>query len=254
MSWVYTALIMVAAALASPVRVGPGVYRPLYPPSPAEAEIQVDPFLLDATPVTNADFLGFVLSHPEWRRDQAAALFRDDAYLSHWAGAVTLGSAVDGRQPVTRVSWFAARAYCEAQGARLPLEAEWELAAMASESQADASHDPAFLAKILAWYGTPNDGPLAAVGQGPANVWGVYDLHGLVWEWIEDYNSALINVDNRQNGGTDKTAFCGAAAYSAKDKEDYAAFMRVAFRSSLEGRYTARNLGFRCARDLGGTP
>lgn len=234
--------------------VGPGVYRPLYPTSEAEAEIPVPAFRLDHEPVTNAEFLAFVRQHPEWQRDRIPKLYTDDGYLTHWQGPTTLGPGARPDQPVTRVSWFAARAYCAAQGKRLPDEAEWELAAAASETRPDGNKDPEFLAKILQWYASPGGDLLAGVGQGAPNYWGVSDLHGLVWEWIEDYNSALIAVDNRQDGGTDKMQFCGASALSAKDKEDYAAFMRIAFRSSLEGRFTARNLGFRCADDLTGGP
>lgn len=240
---------LASSAAETPLaRVGPGVYRPLYPTSEAEAEIPVPAFLLDETAVTNADFLSFVAARPEWRRDRIPSLYADQGYLTHWAGPAELGPEVDPQAPVTRVSWFAARAFCAARGERLPTEAEWELAAAASESSPDGSKDPAFLAKILDWYATPGSVAPAPVGQGEPNYWGVYDLHGGVWEWIEDYNSALIAVDNRQDGGTDKMQFCGASALSAKEKEDYAAFMRIAFRSSLEARFTARNLGFRCAR------
>lgn len=44
--------------------------------------------------------------------------------------------------------------------------------------------------------------------------------------------------------------FCGAGAVTAADKNDYASFMRIAFRSSLKAGYTAGSLGFRCARDV----
>ena len=44
-------------------------------------------------------------------------------------------------------------------------------------------------------------GELAPVGASPANYWGVYDLHGLIWEWVEDFNSALVVTDSRDNNG-----------------------------------------------------
>ena len=61
-------------------------------------------------------------------------------------------------QPVTRVSWFAARAYCEAAGARLPTWYEWEFAAAADEHRPDARSDPDWREKILDWYGQPAGG------------------------------------------------------------------------------------------------
>ena len=238
-----------ALALAGPMtEVGPGIYRPLYPPSEEEEEIEVPAFRLDVHPVTNAEFVEFVTEHPRWRRDQAPSLYVDDTYLDHWGGPAELGDAAPD-QPVTHVSWFAARAYCEAQGRRLPTEAEWEMAAAASADSPDAADDPQTSARILAWYGRPGTAPIPEVGQGEPNYWGVHDLHGVVWEWLDDFNSALISFDNRQDGGTDNLAFCGSAAYGAADKADYAAFMRIGFRSSLQASYTTRNLGFRCAAD-----
>lgn len=230
------------------VKVGPGVWRPLYP-AEGEEEIHVDAFLLDERPVTNAEFLEFVDTHPRWRRDRIASLYADSSYLSHWKTSTELGAETRPQQPVTFVSWWAARAFCEARGDRLPLEREWELAAMASEEKYDATSDPDYLAKILDWYARPGSAELALAGSGPANLWGVRDLHGLVWEWIEDFNAAMVTVDNRADGTVDTKLFCGASAVGAATKEDYAGFMRLAFRSSLKAKYTTRNLGFRCARD-----
>jgi formylglycine-generating enzyme required for sulfatase activity len=85
------------------------------------------------------------------------------------------------------------------------------------------------------------------VGRGAANAWGVHDLHGLVWEWVEDFNASLAAVDNREDGGSDLLQYCGAGSLAAADKSDYAAFMRVAYRSALDGHSTTRSLGFRCA-------
>lgn len=239
-----------ARAETAMVSVGPATWRPLYPPSPAEETVAVPAFRLDVTPVTNADFLEFVTAHPEWRRDRVAGILADSEYLSHWAAADELGEDAGPRQPVTRVSWFAAEAYCDARGARLPRVAEWEVAAAASREKLDAAGDAEHRQRILAWYSQPSPHRLRDVGTEAPNAWGAHDLHGLTWEWVEDFNSELVSADNRENGGADRLRFCGASALSAKDKEDYAAFMRVAFRSSLEGRYTTRNLGFRCASDL----
>jgi formylglycine-generating enzyme len=77
----------------------------------------------------------------------------------------------------------------------------------------------------------------------------VQDLHGLVWEWVEDHSAMLVSGDNRDQGDPDQMRFCGAGALSMDDRENYAVLMRVAMLSALEGRDTTRNLGFRCARD-----
>ena len=93
---------------------------------------------------------------------------------------------------------------------------------------------------------------LADVGQGPADVNGVQDLHGLVWEWVEDYSAMLVSADNRDQGDPDNLKFCGAGALSMDDRENYAVLMRVAMLSALQAEDTTANLGFRCARDLPG--
>lgn len=152
--------------------------------------------------------------------------------------------------PVVQVSWFAARAYCAAASKRLPMLSEWELVGAADERRKDASKDPAFLDRLRDWYSRPTPEVLPAVGLGPANAWGVQDMHGLIWEWTLDFNSALVSGESRGDASLEKSLFCGGGASNAADFSDYAAFMRFAFRSSLEARYCIANLGFRGARDI----
>ena len=227
--------------------IGPGDFASVLPPSATQPLAHVARFNLDRRPVTNAEYLTFVISHPQWRRGRIATLFADSDYLSHWAGGQQLGASAQPDQPVTRVSWFAARAYCEAAGGRLPNWYEWEFAAAADERQPDARGDPVWRARILDWYGQPASRSLARVGLGPANFYGVQDLHGLVWEWVEDFNALTVSADSREQGDPDKLKFCGAGALSLQDRDNYAVLMRIAFLSALEARSTARSLGFRCA-------
>ena len=65
-----------------------------------------------------------------------------------------------------------------------------------------------------------------------------------------DFNGTLVSSDSRQGKTADRLPYCGTGAVAAGDKEDYATFMRIALRSSLEAHYTTANLGFRCARSL----
>jgi formylglycine-generating enzyme required for sulfatase activity len=225
-----------------------GSHRPLFPSSPAETEVVVERFELARTPVTHREFLQFVRLHPEWRRDRVSSLFADGQYLAHWTGPTEIDEASAAR-PVTLVSWFAAKAYCEARGARLPTELEWDRAAAASATAADGRKDPKWSQAILDWYSAPSTGPERDVGQARPNFWGVHDLTGLVWEWVLDFNSTLITSDSRNTQATDKTTFCGGGALGAQDPANYAGFMRIAYLGSLQARYAAKHLGFRCARD-----
>ena len=172
----------------------------------------------------------------------------EQRYLSHWASPTELGAGALPGQPVTWVSWFAANAYCESIDARLPTWTEWEYAAAADELRTDARDDPAWRQRILAWYSRPSTEALPRAGLQMANAYGVRDLHGLVWEWTDDYSSLLVEADNRTQGDPDNTRFCGAGAISMDDRDNYAVLMRVAMLSSLDGKDATTNLGFRCAR------
>jgi formylglycine-generating enzyme required for sulfatase activity len=225
------------------VPVPGGSYRSFYA-EPGGAPIEVPAFWIDELPVTNADFLAFVESHPRWRRSQAPRIFAEPSYLSHWRGDLEPEEA-DRQRPVTFVSWFAASAYCRSLGKRLPSEAEWELAAAPPEEDAAARAETR--RRILAFYARPRH-TLPEVGSTPANAFGVRDLHGVQWEWVADWNASLPAAEGRRAGDSADDVYCGGAAAGAADPSDYAAFMRFAFRSSLEGRHALHHLGFRCAR------
>src|SRR5690606_7722820 len=78
--------------------------------------VDVAPFEMMVHPVTNAQFLAFVTRNPAWRRGEVATVFAEPRYLSHWSGPLSLGERALPQQPLTQVSWFAASAYCEAEG------------------------------------------------------------------------------------------------------------------------------------------
>jgi sulfatase modifying factor 1 len=249
---VIVSLVTAAPAATLMARVGPGLLRPVYMPEPGVTEINVKPFDLDRVPVTNGEFLRFVETHPRWRRDRMPTLLADAGYLTHWATPTALGAHVDADAPVTGVSWFAAKAFCGAEGKRLPTETEWEFAAAAGRQGPDGRTEPGFTERLLALATAPASAGRRRVGQEPPNFWGLHDLHGLVWEWVLDFNGTLVTGDSRDGKSAETLRFCGVGALAAGDKGDYAGFLRAAFRSSLEARYTGTSLGFRCARDIEG--
>lgn len=252
-----TAALLMANALAATnappnmVRVPAGFYTPLFRSPTEPKEIRVNAFLLDIAPVTNEQFLEFVRASPSWQRSRVKRLFADEGYLRHWAGDLDFGTdPLAARQPATHVSWFAAKAYCAWRGGRLPTTAEWEFAASAGFDRADGTNDARFVAALNRWYATPSPKKLPAVASGRTNFFGLHDLHGLVWEWTSDFNSALVTGDARGDTGLDRQLFCGSGSQGASDRANYPGFMREAFRSSLKANYTVPNLGFRCAKDL----
>ena len=113
---------------------------------------------------------------------------------------------------------------------------------------ADARNDPAWRQQMLDWYAKPSNGALAKVGGSP-NLYGVRDLHGLVWEWVDDYAALMVTSDSRNQNDPDRLKFCGSAALSLRDRDNYALLMRVAMLSSLQAVNTTTSLGFRCVRD-----
>lgn len=238
----------VAMAAPSYVRLPAGEITSVLPPDGKAAKATIAAIDMRVEPVTNAEMLAFVVSHPKWRRDRVASLFADKEYLKHWPSALAIRPE-QAKQPVTQVSWFAAGAYCEAEGGRLPTWHEWEYVGAADQTRADARKDPAWLESILAWYARPSNAPLPNIGGEP-NVYKVRDVHGLIWEWVDDYAGLMIASDSRKQGDPDTMKFCGAGAISMQDKENYAVLMRIAMLSSLQAMNTTKNMGFRCVREV----
>ena len=216
-----------------------GSYRPLYLKKDTPM-ISVKPFQIDKTPVTNAEFAQFVKANPKWQRGNVSVKQAESNYLKQWDKNGP--KAADANKPVTNVSWFAAHAYCAAQGKRLPTNDEWEFVGLASELQANGSNEPSYNRTILSWYENGSKG-LKNIRQNKPNFYGVYDMHGLIWEWTSDFNSSQIT------SGTLKAAdFCGSGAVNSSDPSNYAAFLRYGIRTSLQPNFVLHNMGFRCAQ------
>lgn len=248
--------ILAAPGLADtadpPAFIHGGTFETVLPPAPESKQVHIADFRLDRTPVTNAQFSRFLVRHPQWRRDRVARVFADEGYLSHWSSPIEPGAAIE-RQPVVRVSWFAANAYCEDRGARLPRWHEWEYVAAASAARADARDDAAWRQQILDWYSRPARDALPDAGTTPPNFYGIRDLHGVIWEWVEDAASMMVSGDNREQGDPDALRFCGSGAITMEQKENYATLMRIAMLSSMQARFTGGQMGFRCASDIRST-
>jgi formylglycine-generating enzyme len=233
------------------VQIPGGGFRSILKYEDSKGPQKVQSFEMMKTPVSNQEFLAFVKNNPQWQRHKVPAVFAEpNRYLSHWQSPLVLGENALAKQPVVQVSWFAASAYCESINARLPTWLEWEYAAAADTTRRDARKDPVWRESILGWYAKAATMPLPAIGQTPANVYGVQDLHGLIWEWTEDYSAMLVSGDNRTQSDPDKAKFCGAGALSMEDRENYAVMMRVAMLSSLEAVNSTSSLGFRCTRNI----
>ncbi|HZH85925.1 MAG TPA: formylglycine-generating enzyme family protein [Brumimicrobium sp.] len=224
-----------------------GTYIPLY--GTDSMPVKVDNFQIDKYPVTNAEFIQFLKENPKWKKSNVIALYADGNYMRHFKDDFTLNEGENPNAPMTNVSWFAAKKYCECEGKRLPTLDEWEYVGMADEKRIDARSKDDYNKFILSWYEKPNTYS-QEIGSTFKNYWGVYDMHGLVWEWTQDFNSVLISGESRKDVDGSSNLFCGGAALGSSDLMNYAAFMRYAFRGSVKANYSIRTLGFRCATSI----
>jgi formylglycine-generating enzyme required for sulfatase activity len=94
-------------------------------------------------------------------------------------------------RPVEMISWQMIQGFEAATGLRLPTEAEWEYACRAGTTTAfnNGSNDDSTL-PTLAWFEDTSDFQTRPVGQKLANALGLHDMHGNVWEWLEDWFGA----------------------------------------------------------------
>ena len=248
-----------AGALASgdTVPIPPGKWEPLFTVSDADIlsrgldtdqRVDVPAFSMDRHLVTNLEFHRFTREHPRWKPSRVASLFADHNYLSHWYGD-DLDATSPAHSPVVNVSWFAAKGYCESRGMELPTVAQWEYVASASATSRDATDDIGFLKQVTAWYQQPPMDPPSLVTEGAANAYGVVGMHQEVWEWVLDFNTALVTGDARGDTDVDRQLFCAGGSVGASDFKNYPAFLRFALRGSVDGSYTHSTMGFRCVQN-----
>ena len=140
-------------------------------------------FEIDKYPVTNAQFEAFVNARPEWHPAHISSELDNGNYLKHWKGGKAPASI--SNHPVVNVNWYAAVAYCQWAGGRLPTEAEWEYAGRgAVHGLFSWGNQP--IDRTRANYSGSGLGTTSPVDKYPANGYGLHDMGGNIWQFLAD--------------------------------------------------------------------
>jgi len=157
----------------------------------------------------------------------------------------TLPSSFQGSdQPVVCVDWEQASAFASWAGGRLLSESEWEYAARGGQSYTYAGSNTA---GEVAWYKDNSGGRTHDVCGKRANGYGLCDMSGNVWEWVEDwhhrsYSGAPSDGSAWTSGGGSYRVHRGGSWYFT------ATYVRVANRGRTHPSYRISLIGFRLAR------
>jgi formylglycine-generating enzyme required for sulfatase activity len=221
--------------------------------------VTINSFYLDKYEVTNVQFQKFVRAHPQWSAAQIPKRFHNGNYLKDWNGDNFPAAKPD--HPVVNVSWYAAVAFCQSAGKRLPTEAEWEFAARGGLKNKTFPWGDEPVDKARANYAGSNIKGTSPVGSYPPNGYGLFDMAGNVWEFMADEwgpYSALPQVNPVAGGNlfldksfydvTTRRVIRGGSFGGAPVN------LRVTYRDSHPPDGAREFVGFRCARSQNPDP
>jgi formylglycine-generating enzyme required for sulfatase activity len=161
----------------------------------------------------------------------------------------------DADRPVENVSWEDAVKFCKKLSAlaeervagreyRLPTEAEWEHACRAGSTTKYCFGDGESQLRDYGWFDGNSGSQTHPVGQKKANAWGLFDMHGNVWEWCSDwhgdYGKNVVTDPQGPSGGSGRVVRGGCWVSTA-------GYCRSADRGGYDPSYRINYLGFRLA-------
>ncbi len=206
--------------------------------------VTVSNFALSQTEITNSQYCKFLNQRGNQSEGGVTWLdiTSDYCQIEKRGGTYYPKSGMESH-PVTMVSWYGAKAYCQWAGGRLPTEAEWEFAAKANSSYKYSGSNNI---GSIAWYRDNSGGTTHSVGQKQANAFGLYDMSGNVWEWCSDwyasdyYKNSPTNNPKGASSGSIRVVRGGSWYVNA-------VYCRVAGRGGDDSDDRNDDLGFRLA-------
>ena len=219
--------------------------------------VYVDAFYMDTYQVTNAQFKAFVDANPQWQKNNIPDKYHNGDYLKHWIG--NSYPSGKGNHPVVYVSWYAAMAYAQWAGKRLPTEAEWEKAARGDLAGQKYPWGNDIDTTMANYDQELEIGGTTPVGSYDPNGYGLYDMAGNVMEWCVDaYEHDFYARSARQNPIAGKRVgndFAHVPTHPSRVLRGGiwylgARFLRVANRSRGAPTLAYDAIGFRCARAI----
>jgi formylglycine-generating enzyme required for sulfatase activity len=191
----------------------------------------------------------YEVTQEQWQR----IMGKNPAEFSTASGVVFSGK--NARNPVEQVSWNDCQTFLEKLTgrlpgelrARLPTEAEWEYACRAGTSTRFHAGDGDADLVRAGWSAANSGRTTHAAGQKQANAWGLFDMHGNVWEWCQDwygtYDSGVVADPTGPPSGSARVLRGGSW-------DDSFRYCRSAYRLSIDPAHTGGRVGFRvvCCR------
>ena len=219
----------------------------------SSVSVSLEGYLIDIYPVTNTQYMTFLVENPQWQKNKIHNELHDGSYLESWLGRRP--PRVKENHPVIYVSWYAAMAYAEWIGKRLPTQAEWEKAARGGANGLKypwGDHINAKLANYGMQVGTTTD-----VNKFPANEYGIYDMVGNVWEWcISEYQDDTTHQKSEMNAKdiseitinylqSNSSRIVRGGSWASSERATQLGYHGWAAPNS-----THYNYGFRCVKDI----
>jgi len=192
-----------------------------------QRQVRVAPFALGRTEVTQAQWFAVMGTRP--------SRFQGDER------PVEQVSWHDAQEFVRRLSSMAGRRY------RLPSEAEWEYAARAGSQGAYSFGDDERQLGLHAWFNGNSGGGTHPVARKQANAFGLSDMHGNVWEWVEDcWNGSYTGAPSDGRAWT--SGECGRRVLRGGSCFNFPRIVRAASRYGYDAAYRGNLTGLRVAR------